>query len=65
MKVNVSLFSQETMLSGIALIDKSSTPHVIWGFAENELSEDINERFRFLFQTKSKWTVDEISPYIQ
>lgn len=61
----ISLFFQETMLSGIALIDKSSAPHVIWGFAENELPEEINERFKFLFQTKPKWTLAEISPYIQ
>lgn len=50
---------------GIALIDKSTTPQVIWGFAESELPEDINERFKILFQTKPKWTVADISPYIE
>ncbi|XP_047506444.1 sister chromatid cohesion protein DCC1 isoform X1 [Pieris napi] len=57
--------TNESLLSGIALIDKNVTPQVIWGFSENELPEDINERFRILFHTKPKWTVDEISPYIQ
>lgn len=65
MEVIISLIFQEAMLSGIALIDKSSTPHVVWGFGENELPEEINERFKFLFQTKPKWTLYEISPYIQ
>lgn len=59
------MVANESMLSGIALIDKSSTPQVIWGFAEEDLPEDINERFKVLFQTKPKWTVDQISPYIQ
>lgn len=52
-------------MSGIALVDKSSTPQVVWGFSENDLPDDINERFKVLFQTKSKWSVDEIAPYIE
>ncbi|CAH2057124.1 unnamed protein product, partial [Iphiclides podalirius] len=57
--------TNETLLSGIALVDKSSTPQVVWGFSESDLPDDINERFKILFQTKPKWTVDEISPYIE
>ncbi|XP_023942598.2 sister chromatid cohesion protein DCC1 [Bicyclus anynana] len=57
--------TDESLLSGIALIDKTTTPQVVWGFAESDLPEDINQRFKVLFQTKAKWTVDEISPYIQ
>lgn len=57
--------SQESLLSGIALVDKSSAPQVVWGFAESDLPEEINERFKVLFQTKAKWTVDDISPYIE
>ncbi|XP_049880048.1 sister chromatid cohesion protein DCC1 [Pectinophora gossypiella] len=59
------MVTDESLLSGIALIDKSTTPQVIWGFSESDLPEDINERFRVLFQTKPKWTVDQISPYIE
>lgn len=56
---------QESLLSGIAIVDKNTTPQVVWGFSENDLPDDINERFKKLFHTKAKWTVDEISPYIE
>lgn len=59
------MVAEESMLAGVALIDRDSTPPVIWGFSEANLPEDINERFKLLFQTKAKWTVDQISPYIQ
>ncbi|CAH0696335.1 unnamed protein product [Spodoptera exigua] len=59
------MVTDESLLSGIALVDKSSTPQVVWGFAETDLPEEINERFKILFQTKPKWTVDQISPYIE
>ncbi|CAG5055274.1 unnamed protein product [Parnassius apollo] len=57
--------TDESLLSGIAIVDKSSTPQVVWGFSESDLPDDINERFKILFRTKAKWTVDEISPYIE
>ncbi|XP_050356363.1 sister chromatid cohesion protein DCC1 [Nymphalis io] len=57
--------TDEYLLAGIALVDKTSTPQVVWGFSENDLPEDINQRFKVLFQTKAKWTVSEISPYIE
>ncbi|XP_026728333.1 sister chromatid cohesion protein DCC1 [Trichoplusia ni] len=59
------MITDESMLSGIALVDKTSTPKVVWGFAESDLPEEINERFKILFQTKPKWSVDQISPYIE
>nr|CAD7612690.1 unnamed protein product [Timema genevievae] len=52
-------------LSGIALIDTTCKPEVIWYFDEMELPEDLKERFRVLFQTREKWTLDEIRPYVQ
>ncbi|XP_045455623.1 sister chromatid cohesion protein DCC1 [Melitaea cinxia] len=57
--------TDESLLLGIALIDKTCTPQVVWGFSETDLPEDINERFKVLFITKAKWTVAEISPYIE
>ncbi|CAK1543583.1 unnamed protein product [Leptosia nina] len=57
--------TNESQLIGIAIVDKTTTPQVIWGFSESDLPEDINERFRVLFHTKPKWTVAEITPYIQ
>ncbi|KAF9794790.1 hypothetical protein SFRURICE_017480 [Spodoptera frugiperda] len=59
------MVTDESLLSGIALVDKSSTPQVVWGFSETDLPEEINQRFKILFQTKPKWTVDQISPYIE
>lgn len=55
----------EEMLYGIAIIHRKSTPNVIWAFEENNLPDNINERFKILFEMKEKWTVPEISPYIQ
>ncbi|PNF17560.1 Sister chromatid cohesion protein DCC1 [Cryptotermes secundus] len=55
----------EKYLEGIALMDKNSKPEVIWYFPETDLPEDISERIRILFQTRDKWTLDEIRPYIQ
>lgn len=55
----------EDMLYGMAIIDRKSTPKAIWEFEENTLPDDINERFRVLFQNKDKWTVPEIAPYIK
>lgn len=55
----------EEMLHGIAVIDRKSTPNVVWAFAEDKLPDNIIERFRVLFEVKEKWTVSEISPYIQ
>ncbi|KAL4708643.1 hypothetical protein ACJJTC_008169 [Scirpophaga incertulas] len=59
------MITDEKMLSGIALIDRTTSPKVIWGFSEDNLPEDIHERFKLLFHAKSIWTVDEITPYIQ
>lgn len=59
------MVTDESMLWGIALVDKTSSPPVVWGFTEAELPENINERFKVLFQAKPKWSVDQISPYIE
>lgn len=55
----------ENMLYGIAIIDRNSTPNVIWAFSEKNLSDNVNERFKTLFGIKEKWTVPEITPYIR
>ncbi|XP_021914090.1 sister chromatid cohesion protein DCC1 isoform X4 [Zootermopsis nevadensis] len=57
--------TSEKYLEGMALMDKNSKPEVIWYFSEADLPEDINERIRILFQTREKWTLDEIRPYVQ
>lgn len=57
--------TDESLLAGYAIIDRNSSPNLIWGFTETDLPDEINERFKVLFQTKAKWTVNEISPYVQ
>lgn len=52
-------------LEGIALVDRSCTPEIISHFPVTNLSEDINDRFTYLFETRDKWTLDEIRPYIE
>ncbi|XP_063919586.1 sister chromatid cohesion protein DCC1 [Zophobas morio] len=59
------MIPHEDLLYGIAIIDRKSTPNIISAFPEDSLPEDINARFGVLFRVKDKWTVPEITPYIQ
>ncbi|XP_046353468.2 sister chromatid cohesion protein DCC1-like isoform X1 [Haliotis rufescens] len=52
-------------IEGMALIDEDSVPPVIWYFTAEDLPEDTAERFEYLFQTRKKWTREEITPYIK
>lgn len=52
-------------LDGISLVDRTSKPEVIWYFAESDLPEDIQERFTVLFETREKWTLNEIRPFVE
>ncbi|XP_071965830.1 sister chromatid cohesion protein DCC1-like [Antedon mediterranea] len=52
-------------LKGIALIDRTSFPEVIYRYHVDDLPEDEKERFNELFKTKEKWTLEEIKPYIE
>ncbi len=55
----------EDHLHGIALVDQESTPSLVRYLPEFELPEDINERLEILFRTRAKWTLPDITPYIQ
>lgn len=59
------MVTDDAMLAGIAIIDRTVSPHDIRAFSEDSLPEDITERFKVLFETKDKWTVPEIAPYIK
>jgi sister chromatid cohesion protein DCC1 len=59
------MIPDEELLYGIAIIDRKSEPNIISAFPEENLPEDINERFNMLFKAKEKWSVPEITPYIQ
>lgn len=52
-------------LEGIAIKDITSQPHVVRFFPEWDLPEDVSERFKVLFQTREKWTIDEIRPFVE
>ncbi|KAB0805496.1 hypothetical protein PPYR_02466 [Photinus pyralis] len=53
------------MLYGLAIIDTKSVPNTILAFEEETLPDNILERFDVLFNAKDRWTVPEITPYIQ
>lgn len=55
--------TDESMLHGIAIIDRKA--NVIRYFPEDNLPENIVERFNALFEAKDNWTAAEIVPYIQ
>ncbi|XP_076257805.1 sister chromatid cohesion protein DCC1 isoform X2 [Rhynchophorus ferrugineus] len=59
------MVTSEDMLYGIAIINRKSIPSVIWSFEETSLPDNINERFKVLFDVKEKWSVPEITPYIR
>jgi len=52
-------------LDGTVLVDQSSHPQTICYFNEQDLSDDILERFDHLFQVRNKWTFNEIQPFLE
>ncbi|KAK5648649.1 hypothetical protein RI129_003541 [Pyrocoelia pectoralis] len=56
---------QTEMLYGLAIIDTISFPNIIHAFEEESLPDNIMQRFDVLFNAKDRWTVPEITPYIQ
>lgn len=52
-------------LAGLAVASPESRPPSIWLFEEEQLPEDLQERFNVLFSVKPRWTYDEIAPYIR
>ncbi|KXJ21192.1 Sister chromatid cohesion protein DCC1 [Exaiptasia diaphana] len=57
--------TKEEHLAGIALVDMKSHPPVVIYFPHYNLPEKPETRFIKLFRTRSKWTFDEIQPYIK
>lgn len=54
-----------SQLDGLALTDCTSKPNVIYFYPVSDLPNNINDRFYQLFKTRSKWTYDDIYPYIK
>eukprot|EP00057_Strongylocentrotus_purpuratus_P001139 XP_001194603.3 PREDICTED: sister chromatid cohesion protein DCC1 [Strongylocentrotus purpuratus] len=59
------MVTTEQQLKGLALIDRSCSPPVTWHFPLSDLPENERERFDVLFKTKERWTLDEITSYIE
>jgi len=53
-----------SQLSGLILIDDSRDPQIIKRFSERDLPIDIAERLNVLFNAREKWTLDEITPFV-
>uniref|UniRef100_A0A1B0G7N1 Sister chromatid cohesion protein DCC1 n=1 Tax=Glossina morsitans morsitans TaxID=37546 RepID=A0A1B0G7N1_GLOMM len=56
---------EEKYLHGLGIFDKEGSIAFICSLNEENLPLNIHERMRLLFKTKSKWTLDEIEPYIE
>ena len=58
---------KEEYLYGVAIIitDSQSMQKKVILYPESNLPDNINERLHELFSVKKKWTVPEITPYIQ
>ncbi|XP_059178011.1 sister chromatid cohesion protein DCC1-like [Physella acuta] len=54
-----------TQIEGMALVDREVRPEVIWYFSVDNLPEEVSERFELLFEEKKKWSLAEITPYVQ
>lgn len=52
-------------LLGISLIDETKRPKTVRYFTENSLPEKVQERLEVLFRMREKWTIEEISPYVE
>lgn len=56
---------KEEYLAGIAVIDRESEMPSIRGLFEENMPMNLADRLRLLFKTKPKWTLPQISPYLE
>ncbi|XP_063681104.1 sister chromatid cohesion protein DCC1-like [Bolinopsis microptera] len=54
-----------TYLRGLALVNKSSTPHTISYLAVSDLPIEPARRFAYLFSRQEKWSHDDVIPYLE
>jgi len=52
-------------LEGLALVNSSTKPQTITRFSESDLPESIQERLSELFGVRSRWTLEEMRPFVQ
>jgi sister chromatid cohesion protein DCC1 len=58
------MIMNENFLGGIGLVDRESQMPSIRGMFEENLPTDLMERLKVLFKAKEKWTLQQISPYV-
>lgn len=63
--VSLGMTTNLKQLDGTVLVDQSSHPQTICYFNEQDLPDDIIDRFQYLFQVRSKWTFNEIQPFLE
>lgn len=56
---------QEKYLCGIGIVDRESKPTCVRALLEINLSTNLMERLKILFNLKEKWTLHQIEPYIE
>lgn len=54
----------ENYLGGIGLVDRDSPTPSIRGLFEENMPMNLFERFKIIFKAKGKWTLQQISPYV-
>jgi len=52
-------------LSGLVLVDRDQSPPVIKRFTEDSLPVNIQDRLNVLFNARERWTLTEISPFVE
>lgn len=55
----------ESYLGGIGVIDRESQQPSIRGLFEQNMPMNLMQRFQILFNTKERWTLQQISPYVE
>lgn len=56
---------KESYLSGIGIIDRESQMPNVRGLFEENMPLNLTDRLQFLFKTKEKWTLEQITPYVE
>uniref|UniRef100_W8C0T7 Sister chromatid cohesion protein DCC1 n=2 Tax=Ceratitis capitata TaxID=7213 RepID=W8C0T7_CERCA len=56
---------KEKYLHGLGIVDKEGNTTCIRSLVEELLPSNIHDRMRILFKTKSRWTKEEMEPYIE
>jgi len=52
-------------LSGLVLVEDDKTPVTVRRFTEESLPETIQERLQVLFNARDRWTLAEVSPFVE